>query len=105
MANGVTMNDRLFTTIIWLITAILGVAIIAVIVSQRAATSDVLKASGSALSNILGNAFATPNSGAISIGGDGAIISLPPITACNPNVSDCSPGSPNVPVFKLPGIG
>lgn len=47
------MNDHLINSLVTVLTAIVGVAIIAVLVSQRAKTSDVIGAAGSAFANDL----------------------------------------------------
>jgi hypothetical protein len=47
------MDDKLLTGLISIITAIIGVAIIAVIVGKNAQTASVLTAGGNALSGIL----------------------------------------------------
>lgn len=47
------MEDRLVTSVVTVLTAIVGVAIIAVLVSQRANTAGVLTAGGNAFSNAL----------------------------------------------------
>jgi hypothetical protein len=51
------MNDQLFTSIVSILTAVVGVAILATIVSKNAKTADVLTAGGSAFSDILGTAL------------------------------------------------
>lgn len=51
------MGDRLITGIVAVATAIVGVAIIAVLVSQQSNTAGVLTAGGSAFNNILGVAL------------------------------------------------
>ena len=57
------MTDRLFTTVVTVITAIIGVAIIALLVSSKSQTPAVLKASGDAFSSILNAAFAGGTTG------------------------------------------
>lgn len=47
------MDDKLVSTGVSIITAIIGVAIIAVIVGQKAQTASVLTAGGNALTSIL----------------------------------------------------
>lgn len=51
------MGDQLITSVVTVATAIIGVAIIAVLVSKNADTSAVLNAGGSAFSNALGTAL------------------------------------------------
>lgn len=51
------MGDQLITSVVTVATAIIGVAIIAVLVSKNANTSAVLNAGGSAFSNALGTAL------------------------------------------------
>lgn len=51
------MTDQLFQSITVVLTGILGVAILAVIVSKNAQTDKVLTAGGSAFSNMLGTAL------------------------------------------------
>lgn len=50
------MGDKLLTSIITVLTAIIGVAIVAVLVSKNAQTGNVLTAGGNAFSQILGTA-------------------------------------------------
>lgn len=45
--------DQVSPTIIAIVTAIVGLAMVAVIVSQKAQTPNVIKASGSALSSVI----------------------------------------------------
>jgi PRD1 phage membrane DNA delivery len=56
------MGDKVITSIVVVLTAIIGVAIIAVLVSRQADTANVLQAGGSAFSNIL-KAAVSPVSG------------------------------------------
>ena len=51
------MSDKILTSVVAVITAIIGVAIVAVIVSKSSNTSGVLGAGGSAFSSILGTAL------------------------------------------------
>lgn len=51
------MSDQLITSVVTVLTAIIGVAIIAVLVSKNSATASVLKAGGGAFSDILGSAL------------------------------------------------
>jgi hypothetical protein len=62
------MGERAITGVVAIITAILGVAIVAVILSQKSATSNVISAGGSALSSVLGTAL-SPVSGGNVLGG------------------------------------
>ena len=62
------MADNLVTSIVTVLTAIIGVAIIAVLVSQKANTSQVINAGGSAFSGALATAIGpitgyTPSTG------------------------------------------
>lgn len=50
------MSDSLINSVFTVIAAIIGVAIIAVLVSKNSATSNVISAGGSAFSSILGAA-------------------------------------------------
>ena len=67
------MSDHLIGSIVTVLTAIIGVAIIAVLVSQKAQTGSVISAAGSAFANDLSAAVA-PVTGAqatINTGGSG----------------------------------
>lgn len=68
------MTDQLITSVVTVLTAIIGVAILAVLVSRQSNTSGVLSAGGSAFSGILGTALG-PVSGqggrGFSFGGGG----------------------------------
>jgi hypothetical protein len=73
------MGDQLVTALVTIVTAINGVAIIAVLVSQKANTANVLTSGGNALSGLLGTAvgpitgYTPQNSGsALGIGFGGA---------------------------------
>jgi uncharacterized membrane protein YbjE (DUF340 family) len=62
------MSDQLISGVVTVLTAIIGVAIIAVLVSQKANTAGVLSAGGSAFSGALATAVGpitgyTPSSG------------------------------------------
>lgn len=48
------MTDQLFTSVVSILTAIVGVAIIAVLVSKNANTAGVIRAGGDAFSQSLG---------------------------------------------------
>lgn len=65
------MGDHLITSLVTVATAIIGVAIIAVLVSQRANTSSVIQAAGSAFSGAL-NAAEGPVTGS-GFGGLGGL--------------------------------
>jgi len=62
------MADNLVTSVVTVLTAIIGVAIIAVLVSRNANTAGVLSAGGSAFSGALGTAL-SPVTGSTSFGG------------------------------------
>ena len=62
------MSDQLFSSITTVVMAIIGVAILAVLVSRNSNTSGVLTAGGGAFSNILGAAL-SPVSGSGVLGG------------------------------------
>lgn len=61
------MTDAIGSALVAIIMAIIGVAVIAVLVSQKAVTADVLTAGGSAVSNVLGAAL-SPVTGTSTIG-------------------------------------
>lgn len=61
------MGDQLITSVVTVLTAIIGVAIIAVLVSKQANTTGVIQAGGSAFSGALGTAL-SPVTGASSFG-------------------------------------
>jgi len=69
------MSDQLITSVVTVLTAIIGVAIIATLVSKNANTSQVLQAGGQAFSSALGTAL-SPVTGSSFTGG-GASLSLP----------------------------
>lgn len=72
------MSDQLISSVVTVLTAIVGVAIIAVLVSQKANTAGVIQAGGSAFSGALGTAL-SPVTGSSSFGsftGGGAGLSL-----------------------------
>jgi hypothetical protein len=52
------MNDEFATSIVTVLMALIGVAIVAVLISPKAKTADVLTAGGTAFSGILGAALA-----------------------------------------------
>ena len=62
------MSDQLITSIVTVLTAIIGVAIIAVLVSRNAQTGSVISAGGQAFSGVLGTALG-PVTGGSSLGG------------------------------------
>lgn len=51
------MGDKVVTSIVSILTAIIGVAIIAVLVSNKSQTATVLSSGGSVFSQILGTAI------------------------------------------------
>ena len=61
------MTDHLITSVVTVLTAIIGVAIIAVLVSQRAQTGSVIQAAGEAFSGAL-NAAESPVTGGSGFG-------------------------------------
>lgn len=72
------MGDHLVTSIVTVLTAIVGVAIIAVLVSQKANTSAVISSAGNAFANDLTAAVA-PVSGAsasVNTGSSGGFTGL-----------------------------
>jgi hypothetical protein len=67
------MLDNIGPTLITVVGGIVGLAIVAVIVSKKAQTPDVVKAGGSALSSIIAAAVApVSNSGGPSFGSVGS---------------------------------
>ena len=72
------MSDQLISSVVTVLTAIIGVAIIAVLVSKNANTTGVISAGGSAFSSALGTALSpvTGGSGFGSFTGGGAPLSL-----------------------------
>lgn len=63
------MGDKAITGFVAVIMAIIGVAIVAVLVSKNANTGSVLTAGGSAFSNILGTALGPVSSTGSGFGG------------------------------------
>ena len=57
------MSDQLITSVVTVLTAIIGVAIIATLVSKNANTAGVLTAGGSAFSSMLSTALSPVTSG------------------------------------------
>ena len=62
------MSEQLITSIVTVLTAIIGVAILAVLVSKQSATVGVINAGSTGFSQILGTAL-SPVSGGSSFGG------------------------------------
>jgi hypothetical protein len=58
------MSDQIITSIIGILTAIIGVAIIAVLVGQKSETSNVITSGGKAFSSILTTALSPVANGA-----------------------------------------
>jgi uncharacterized membrane protein (Fun14 family) len=83
------MGDKAITGLVAIITAIIGVAIIAVLVSNQSNTTGVLTAGGNALSNILKSAVSPVTSGSGGVGGLGNLI------------SNGAFGNPGNPVFQV----
>lgn len=74
------MSDQLITSVVAVLTAIVGVAIIATLVSKNANTAGVIQAGGSAFSGALGTALSpvTGSGGGFgSFTGGGGGLSLP----------------------------
>lgn len=67
------MNDHLFNSLASILTAIVGVAVLAVIVSKNANTAGVLTAGGTAFASALGAAEAPVTGGGLGISGIGSI--------------------------------
>jgi hypothetical protein len=65
------MGDKAITSVVVVLTAIVGVAIVAVVVSKQADTANVLGAGGKAFSSILSAAVA-PVSGGSQLGNFGS---------------------------------
>jgi hypothetical protein len=65
------VSEQLISSVVTVALAIIGVAIIAVLVSNRANTTGVIASAGSAFSGALGTAL-SPVTGAASFGGVGA---------------------------------
>lgn len=66
--------DQVGPTVITIVTAIIGLAMLAVVLSQRAATSQVINSSGSALASVIGAAVSPlggGNAGATSFSSTG----------------------------------
>lgn len=69
------MSDQLITSVVTVLTAIIGVAIIATLVSKNATTTGIIQSAGQAFSSSLGTAL-SPVTGQ-SFSGGGASLSLP----------------------------
>lgn len=65
------MNDEFATSIVTVLMAIIGVAIVAVLISPKAQTANVLTSGGQAFSNIL-NAAISPVTGGSTLGSIGS---------------------------------
>lgn len=63
------MSDSLATSIVTVLLAVIGVAVIAVLVSKQAQTPQVLSAGGTAFSNVLGAALSPITGGSFTGGG------------------------------------
>lgn len=63
------MTDQLITSVVTVLTAIVGVAIIATLVSKNAQTPQVLQAGGQAFSSALGTALSPVTGSSFSGGG------------------------------------
>jgi hypothetical protein len=61
------MSDNLVTSVVTVLTAIVGVAVLAVLVSSRSNTANVLTAGGNAFANAVGAAV-SPVTGSSSFG-------------------------------------
>ncbi len=62
------MTDHLVTSVVSVLMAIIGVAIIAVLVSRNSQTSNVLSAGGNAFSRILGTAISPTTGSGLGLG-------------------------------------
>lgn len=76
------MSEQLITSVVTVLTAIIGVAIIAVLVSRNANTSGVLTAGGNAFSTALGTAL-SPVTGSGGFAGGGGLPTLPTLGNLN----------------------
>ena len=72
------MSDQLITSVVTVLTAIIGVAIVATLVSKNAATAQVIQAGSQGFSTALGTALSpvTGSGGLGSFSGGGAGLSL-----------------------------
>ncbi len=73
------MGDRAVTGVVAILTAIIGVAIVAVLVSSQSNTASVLTAGGGAFANILKTAVSPVSGGGLAGGLFGQSGSLPQI--------------------------
>jgi len=62
------MGDKAITSVIVVLTAIIGVAIVAVVVSKNSDTANVLGAAGKSFSSIIGAAVAPVTGGTMGAG-------------------------------------
>jgi len=60
------MTDAIGSALVAIIMAVIGVAVIAVLVSSKAQTANVLTAGGSAISNVLGAALSPVTGGGLT---------------------------------------
>jgi len=67
------MSDQIITSIVTVLTAIIGVAIIAVLVSKNANTTGVITSGGNAFSNALGTALSPVVGGGSFTGGQAGL--------------------------------
>jgi hypothetical protein len=74
------MGQSMVTAVVTVLTAIVGVAIIAVLVSKNANTSAVIGAGGSAFTGALGTAL-SPVTGSTGFGGLGSFSGGAPLTS------------------------
>jgi hypothetical protein len=70
------MSNELITSVVTVLTGIIGVAIVATLVSKNANTSGVIQAGGSAFSQSLGTALSPVTGGFGSFTGGGGSLSL-----------------------------
>jgi hypothetical protein len=63
------MSEQLITSVVTVITAIIGVAILAVLVSSQAQTSNVIKSASSGFAADLGAALSPISGGGFGLGG------------------------------------
>jgi hypothetical protein len=71
------MGDKVITGIVAIVTAIIGVAIIAVLVANKSNTPGVLSAAGSAFSSILSAAVSPLTGGGIGSSVSGGLLGQP----------------------------
>jgi PRD1 phage membrane DNA delivery len=71
------MSDQLISSVVTVLTAIIGVAIIATLVSKNANTTGVIQAGGSAFSSALGVALSPVTGGNFTGGGGGLSLTTP----------------------------